>query len=74
MFGVGGGDAQPSDCSIVFARSSAIIDQEIALDVTWEASYTCSIPTACGGPLPDIVISSVRPVVVAEIQAIESSP
>ncbi len=71
VFGIGGDDAQPSDCSIVFTRSTAIIDQEIALDVTWEASYTCSIPV-CGGPLPDIVISSARPVVVAEIQAVES--
>ncbi|MGI9616262.1 MAG: hypothetical protein ACR2QO_25330, partial [Acidimicrobiales bacterium] len=71
VFGIGGDDAQPSECSIVFTRSTAVIDQEIALDVTWAVDYSCSIPV-CGGPLPDIIISSVRPVTVAEIQAVES--
>lgn len=71
VFGIGGDEAQPSDCSIVFTRSTAVIDEEIALDVIWDVNYTCSIPV-CGGPLPDIIISSVRPVTVAEIQAVES--
>jgi hypothetical protein len=72
VFGIGGDEAQPSDCTMVFRHSSAVAEHEIGLAVTWTVGYTCSIPV-CGGPLPDIVTSSARSVTVAEIQAIESA-
>ena len=71
VFGVGGDDAQPSNCSMVYKRSSALQDNRVDLEVVWEVFYTCSA-AGCGGPLPDITTTSSRPVVVGEIQAIES--
>ena len=71
VFGIGGDDAQPSSCSMVYRRSSALQANSVDLEVLWDVSYTCSIPV-CGGPLPDITTTSTRPVVVGEIQAIES--
>ncbi|MEM7274263.1 MAG: hypothetical protein AAF547_14365 [Actinomycetota bacterium] len=71
VFGIGGDDAQPSNCSMVYKRSSALQENSVDLDVVWDVSYTCSIPV-CGGPLPDITTSSTRSVIVGEIQAVES--
>lgn len=72
IVGIGGDDAQPSNCSTVFRRSSAVQDHTIELAVTWDVSYTCSDPTACGGDLPDIITTGTRDVLVGEILAVES--
>lgn len=72
QFGIGGDDAQPSNCTTVFKQSSAIADHQIELATTWTVFYTCSIPV-CGGPLPDITTNSTRPVTVAEIQAVATN-
>ncbi len=72
QFGIGGDDAQPSDCVTVFKQSSAVADHEIGLAASWTVSYTCS-NSVCGGPLPDITTNSVRPVTVAEIQAVATN-
>ncbi len=69
QFGIGGDDAQPSNCTTIFKQSSAITEHQIELTTTWTTAYTCS-NSACGGPLPDITTNSTRPVTVAEIQAI----
>ena len=71
VFGIGGDDAQPSECFMVYKRSSALQDNTVDLEVTWTVSYTCSIPV-CGGPLNDIITTSTREVTVGEIQAVET--
>lgn len=72
QFGVGGDDGQPAgSCSMVYTHSSATADRELRVAVEWGVNYTCSIPIACGGPLPSITTVSSRPVVVGEIQAVE---
>ncbi len=71
VFGIGGDDAQPSNCSMVYRRSSALQDNTVDLEVLWDVSYSCSIPV-CGGPLPDITTTSNRSVLVGEIQAVET--
>lgn len=72
QFGIGGDDAQPSDCTTVFKQSSAIANHELELAATWTAEYSCS-GGVCGGPLPDIITTSIRPVTVAEIQAVATN-
>lgn len=70
-FGIGGDEAQPSSCSMVYTRSSAVEDHRIEVEVVWDVAYACSIPV-CGGPLPDITTISTRPVLVDEIQAVNN--
>lgn len=69
VFGIGGDDAQPSTCTMVYRRSSDLQDNIVELEVVWDARFTCSIPI-CGGPLPDIRVTSTRPVLVGEIQSV----
>ena len=71
VFGIGGDDAQPSSCTMVFKQSSAVQEQRIDLEVVWDVSYSCS-DGGCGGPLADITTVSSRTVVVGEIQAVET--
>ncbi len=66
-----GEDNQRSECIMVYKRSSAIADWTVDLSVTWDVSYSCSVPV-CGGPLPPIVTNSTRPVIVKEILAVAS--
>ncbi len=73
QFGIGGDEAQPSTCTMTFTQSSAVADQAITLEVTWDAWFTCST-SDCGGPLPDITVTSVRDVTVGEIQAVVTRP
>ena len=72
QFGIGGDDAQPSNCTTVFKQSSAVANHEIELAVTWTTEYTCT-DDVCGGPLPDLITNSTRPVTVAEIQAVATN-
>lgn len=72
VFGIGGDDAQDQRCTTVFERSSAVADHRLELTVRWDVAYTCSIPV-CGGSLPPLFTTSIRPVTVAEIQAIETA-
>ena len=71
IFGIGGDENQPSNCSMVYKRSSAVQDNIIELEVIWDVSYACSVP-GCGGDLPDIVTTGTREVLVGEILAVES--
>ena len=71
VFGIGGDEAQPSNCTMVYRQSSALRDHVVELAVDWDISYSCSIPV-CGGPLPDLTTNSIRSVVVGEIQAVET--
>ena len=71
VFGIGGDDAQPSTCTMVFKQSSAVQEQRLDLEVVWDVSYSCS-DGGCGGPLADITTVSTRTVVVGEIQAVET--
>ena len=66
-------NAQQSDCTLIFKHSSTVGDWELTSAITWELSYTCSVP--CGVvPLPDLIISNTRDVRVAELQAILITP
>ncbi|MEM9565735.1 MAG: hypothetical protein AAGA93_24155 [Actinomycetota bacterium] len=71
VFGIGGDDAQPSNCSMVYTKSSALQENRVDLEVVWDVSYSCST-SDCGGLLPDITTISTRSVVVGEIQAVEN--
>ena len=62
-------DAQHSECTTTFRHSSAVADHTLAVTITWSATYRCS--AWCGtGALPDLQVTSTRPVRVAELQAI----
>ena len=73
-FGIGGDEAQDDTCSFVFTRDSTVVpDRRIGVSVNWEVSYSCQPVGFCaGGPLPDIITRSDRPIVVTEIQAVET--
>ncbi len=65
-------DNQSSDCTLTFEHSSAVADHEVRATIRWSVAYVCS--QYCGsGTLPDYVITSVRSVRVAELQAIATS-
>ena len=71
-FGIGGDDAQDDSCSVVFKRDSTVVpDRTIDVSVHWAVSYACTA-FCTGGRLPDIVTQSSRPVVVTEIQVVET--
>ena len=71
VFGIGGDEAQPSNCVMVYKRSSALQENTVDLQVTWDVTGSCSIPTACSNqPLPDIITNSTRVITVGEIQAV----
>ena len=72
VFGIGGDENQPSNCSMVYKRSSAVQDNIIELEVIWDVSYTCTLIPGCGGDLPDIITTGTRDVLVGEILAVES--
>jgi hypothetical protein len=74
IFGIGGADAQPSNCSLVFKRSSALQTNVVELEVVWSVAWTCTAPSLCGGggPLPSITTVSEREVVVGEIVAVSN--
>ena len=69
VFGIGGDDAQSSNCTMVYRQPSVGRDHTVQVEVEWDVVYSCS-DGSCGGSLPDITTISTRPVVVGEIQAV----
>ncbi|MCP3876890.1 MAG: hypothetical protein GY701_00625 [Sulfitobacter sp.] len=56
-------------CSMLFHHTNNVADNELRLVVRWEVTYVCS--AVCGtGALTDQFTESVRPVRVAEMQAL----
>ena len=62
----------PEECTMTYKTSSATNDHELRLSVEWDVSFTCSAYCG-GGDLPSVTNEHVRPVRVAEIQAIMTS-
>lgn len=65
-FGIGNDEDQPSDCFMIYKRSSAVQDNTVDLEVVWDVAYACS-NGACGGPLPDITTISSRRLLVPRL-------
>jgi hypothetical protein len=60
---------QHSNCTVTYHHTSAVKDWDLSSTIWWRISYACS--AFCGsGTRPDMVINNIRPVTVAEIQAI----
>ena len=59
---------------MVYKRTSAQQDNIVRIDVLWDVTITCSIPTACGGDLPHITTTATRDVTVGEILAVNTYP
>ena len=63
---------QHSDCVLTYKNSSSITDHTLQTHITWHTTWRCQ-PTCGQGQLPPLTITTTRPVIVAEIQAIITS-
>lgn len=62
-------DAQHSGCVLTYRDSTSVGDWGLTTSIRWELAWACR--PGCGtGTLPDQVITTTRPVRVAEIQAV----
>lgn len=66
-------DAQSTICGLTYRHSSSVGSYSLATTIKWEVNWVCN--QFCGsGSLPDYVMTTSRPVIVAELQAIGTAP
>ena len=66
-------DAQSTSCAMTWSNSSDVGSYTLNVTIRWRVTWACN--QFCGtGSLPDFVITSSRPVRVAELQAVGLAP
>jgi len=66
-------EQQSTNCSLTWKHSSAVGSYTLDVTIRWSVSWVCN--QYCGsGTLPDFVVTTSRPVRVAELQAVGVAP